>query len=74
MSFGDPWTPPQRRTLTARQAAGRRGIVHHNTLKEECPQGHPYDEENTHIDPRGARRCRACNRAHVAKAKRETLK
>lgn len=23
-------------------------------------RGHPYDEENTYIDPKGNRRCRAC--------------
>jgi hypothetical protein len=30
--------------------------------KTRCPQGHDYDEANTYIDPRGARRCRACRR------------
>jgi HNH endonuclease len=28
--------------------------------KTHCPQGHPYDEENTYVTPRGWRRCRAC--------------
>lgn len=27
-----------------------------------CPKGHPYDDENTRICPRGHRRCRACHR------------
>lgn len=27
-----------------------------------CPQGHPYDEANTHVDPAGAWRCRKCGR------------
>lgn len=27
--------------------------------KTECPQGHPYDEQNTYVD-RGRRRCRKC--------------
>lgn len=27
---------------------------------EACPQGHPYDEENTFRTPRGHRRCRLC--------------
>jgi hypothetical protein len=27
-----------------------------------CPQGHPYDEANTYITPKGARDCRACRR------------
>lgn len=30
--------------------------------KTHCPQGHPYDEENTHIDKRGRRECRVCKR------------
>lgn len=35
--------------------------------KSECPSGHPYDEENTYIDPKGARRCRACARADAGR-------
>lgn len=32
--------------------------------KTHCPQGHPYDEENTYRHPRDGRRfCRACQRA-----------
>ena len=34
----------------------------HNAAKTECPQGHPYDEENTYLDPKGGRRCRECAR------------
>lgn len=30
--------------------------------KTHCPQGHPYDEENTYIDYRGYRVCRICMR------------
>ena len=26
-----------------------------------CPQGHPYNEENTHIRPKGWRKCRPCD-------------
>lgn len=32
------------------------------TLKTECPQGHPYDGENTYVSPRGWRYCRTCTR------------
>lgn len=35
---------------------GRRGITH-------CPQGHPYDAENTAPQGNGGRRCRTCGRA-----------
>lgn len=33
-----------------------------NALKTRCPQGHPYDEENTYVSRRGGRNCRACKR------------
>jgi hypothetical protein len=31
-----------------------------NARKTHCPQGHPYDEENTIINHRGSRECRIC--------------
>lgn len=34
----------------------------HNRDKTHCPQGHPYDEENTAIRVDGKRQCRACDR------------
>lgn len=30
--------------------------------KTHCPQGHPYDAENTHVTKRLRRQCRACDR------------
>jgi hypothetical protein len=33
-----------------------------NAQKLECPQGHPYDLDNTTRAKDGSRRCRACNR------------
>jgi len=30
--------------------------------RTHCPQGHPYDEENTYVSPAGARMCRTCHR------------
>lgn len=33
-----------------------------NARKTHCPQGHPYDEENTWRSQAGWRQCRACNR------------
>jgi hypothetical protein len=36
--------------------------VHPSSARTHCPQGHPYDEENTARE-RGFRRCRECARA-----------
>lgn len=33
-----------------------------NARKTHCPQGHPYNEENTHLHISGGRRCRECGR------------
>lgn len=30
--------------------------------KTNCPSGHPYDEVNTRISPKGWRECRTCDR------------
>ena len=38
-----------------------RGVRCHGA-RCHCPQGHPYDKENTYLDPRGGRRCRSCRR------------
>lgn len=39
-----------------------------NARKTECPQGHPYDEENTYVNPTsGKRLCRTCQRQHDRK-------
>lgn len=34
-----------------------------------CPKGHPYDEANTYVSPKGGRGCRICRCASVQKAK-----
>lgn len=31
-------------------------------LRTHCKRGHPYDEANTYVNPKGARECRACIR------------
>jgi len=36
-----------------------------NSEKTECPQRHPYSEENTLIDSAGRRRCRICKKAQA---------
>ena len=53
------------------QENNRRGLArilnreNHQTAKTHCPQGHPYDEANTYVDPDGGRRCRACHRERM---------
>lgn len=46
------------------------GPAAQNARKTHCPQGHPYDEENTEIRRSGARRCRTCSRAAGREAQR----
>ena len=41
-----------------------------NGTKTHCPQGHPYDTQNTHVYD-GRRYCRACNRAIKNRAGKE---
>jgi len=43
----------------------RRGHGHAalNATKTHCQSGHPYDQENTRVDRKGKRSCRACGRA-----------
>lgn len=38
-----------------------------NAAKTHCPQGHPYDQENTFIQASGGRLCRICQRAYEAR-------
>jgi hypothetical protein len=38
---------------------GQSGVS--NAVKTHCPQGHPYDAENTYERPDGGRNCRTCN-------------
>jgi hypothetical protein len=43
----------------------------HNRSKTHCPQGHPYDEENTARDLRdGGRYCRTCKREKARERRR----
>lgn len=47
--------------VTPRVNKERSGAWDHARGKTHCPQGHPYDEENTRYRPDGSRRCRTCN-------------
>lgn len=39
--------------------------THRNSAKTKCPQGHPYDSENTYWAPSRKRHCRTCHRARL---------
>jgi hypothetical protein len=45
------------------------GLAALNVIKQECPQGHPYDERNTYVH-RGQRLCRECRRTQSRLAQR----
>jgi hypothetical protein len=59
LCFNPPCVSPLHlQLLTLEENSGRRRVPTH------CPQGHPYDEENTYIDPNAnTRSCRVCRRA-----------
>lgn len=48
-----------RAEVAVRQAAARARVV---PLSTHCRRGHEWTLENTHIDSRGRRTCRACRR------------
>lgn len=41
------------------------GFAATNAQKTHCAGGHPFDEENTYVSPKGQRKCRACNRERM---------
>lgn len=49
-----------------KHAIGRPNQGQINRAKTHCPQGHPYDDDNTMYLSNGRRRCRACNAAQTA--------
>lgn len=52
-----------------RRAAPRNG----NEMKTHCPKGHPYDVENTYIQPGGGRACKQCT-LESTRRRRERLR
>ena len=48
--------------VTHQENVRRGGSGNYLRAKTHCPQGHPYDEENTSVSDRGWRSCRVCGR------------
>lgn len=48
-------SPEEHQEMRLRMGTPRRERTH-------CPQGHPYDAENTYVTSRGSRSCRTCQR------------
>lgn len=60
-----PWLGERRRAraLAALALLGtRKPPGHYGRSKTHCPQGHPYDEENTYVNAKGLRSCKICTR------------
>lgn len=51
---------PVTRSENIKRGAGPRLSAERQLSKTHCPQGHPYDDENTYRFPDGRRGCRKC--------------
>ena len=51
------------------RSAGNKGRGSHERAKTHCPQGHPYDDENTYWY-RGQRQCKICRAFHNTNRKK----
>jgi hypothetical protein len=47
---------------------GARPVGRNDPAITHCPHGHPYDEENTYVDPIGRRHCKECRRIRRRRA------
>jgi len=59
--------------VTHQENAKRHGPYSFNSMKIECPEGHPYSGDNLRLGPNGERYCRTCNNLR-SKAFREKHK
>ncbi len=66
------WNPDHLEPVTPRVNKLRGvGITAKYARTTHCPQGHPYNDENTYRDPTGARECRICRREALARFHRK---
>ena len=54
--------PAHLEIVTQQENAKRFGPNSHNAKKTECPQGHPYSEDNVYLGTHGDRICRTCTK------------
>lgn len=75
--WGDGWDQLIRQPSPRRRRRRSTATANHNRHRTHCPQGHPYDQANTHIeiDSRGRKHrvCRTCKRERGRAAKRRKL-
>lgn len=60
------------RSATVRRGTSWQVMAELMRSRTHCPQGHPYDDENTGHRTDGRRTCRACNRARHYRRKHLT--
>lgn len=58
--------PVTRKENTRRGNAGLNTALRERA-KTHCAHGHPFNEENTYVDPKGWRHCRVCRRERERK-------
>lgn len=61
-----PYSPENTRWATAIQQRANQEYDH-MASRTHCKNGHAFTDENTHVDARGWRCCRACDRAKMAR-------
>lgn len=68
---GDPTNNALSNLAYGSASENRKDSVQHGTHamvnRTHCPQGHPYNEENTMMSSKGSRLCRTCQREHKAR-------
>jgi hypothetical protein len=60
----------ERRVSAGGLALGGPANGRRQKAKTHCPAGHPYSEENTHVSPKGWRKCRKCRAERATNARR----
>ncbi len=65
--------PAHLEPVTARENTKRGNTGENHRSKTACPAGHAYDSTNTHINTRGARVCKTCNRDKARRIRQQKM-